>query len=633
MNIVFYTLLFKIELLVCDFIHHSIPEHRPIKDLNMYITTSTVKSAFVVIIIILSGMLLTVNAEINKTKPPFSLTLAQVKNWSPTSSSAEPTNVSTITLQARFIAHLDEKKLQLDERVKLLLAPDGMNNLANYIEPQDKFNLYNFTHWSYVDVLNWFTGEATVNVPAKPWIDTAHKNGVKVIGTVFFRPAQYGGNADTVAMMLEVDEYGNFPYANKLVEIALYYGFDGWLMNQETDLTVVKNANNEIVSGQFDYIKAAELAKKMQRFMAYLTKMAPEGMEIHWYDSMLLDGSVRWQNQLNELSSPFLQDDKITSDKVTDEVSGRVSDSIFLNYWWNADMVKESVEQAKNLERSAYDIYFGADLWPDRNAQRLFKRRAWLDALFTDNGNKGQSSIALFANNASFIFSGSDSLAAYSNFQYDANDYLSFYQSEVRLFSGDDLNVFLDDKPQNWPGLGRYIPAKSTLSQLPFSTSFNTGHGKFTANKGKIQQGAWHDVGQQDILPTWQFAVEGNKSLSVFFDFEQAYSGGNSLALRAKSIIKWSLIPLYKTAFVLDENSLLSVIFKHNSPTTSVWIWLETVDKVKIKYPLMSDTNQWSTVTVDLKHYQGKVIDKIGFMVLGQNYNLLSTNIGAVRIQ
>lgn len=599
----------------------------------MNVRTLTIKIILSIAFIALGSTLCTATAEINKTKPPFSLTLTQVKDWSPTSPFAESANVSTIALQDRIIAHLNEKQPTLDERVKLLLAPDGMNNLANYIEPQDKFNLYNFTHWSYVDVLNWFTGEATVNVPAKPWVDTAHKNGVKVIGTVFFRPAQYGGNVDTVAMMLEMDEYDRFPYADKLVEIALYYGFDGWLMNQETDLTFVKNDKNEIVEGQFDYVKAAELAKKMQRFMAYLTKAAPEGMEIHWYDSMLLDGSVRWQNQLNELSSPFLQDNKFISDKVTDEVGVRVSDSIFLNYWWNADMVKDSVKQVNSLNRSAYDMYFGADLWPDRNAQRLFQRRGWLDALFEESGTKGHSSIALFANNASFIFSGSKTLNAYSNFQQDTNDYLSYYQSEVRLFSGDDLNVYHDDEQPSWPGLGRYIPAQSTLSQLPFSTSFNTGHGKLTANKGKIQQGEWHDVSQQDILPTWQFAVEGNKNLSIFFDFEQAYNGGNSLALRARKPIKLSSMHLYKTAFVLNKNNHLSVTFKHNSPTTTVWVWLETVDKIMIKYPLISDTNQWSTVTVDLKHYQGKVIDKIGFMVLGQDSNLLSTNIGTMSIQ
>jgi len=568
-------------------------------------------------------------AEINKTKPPFSLTLEQVKNWSPTSQFADPKNVSTTKIQKRFVAQLNDRKSPLDEQVKLLLAPDGMNNLSNFIEPQNKFNLYNFTHWSYVDILNWFTGEETVNVPAKPWVDTAHKNGVKVIGTVFFRPAQYGGNADTVAMLLEMDEKGRFPYADKLIEVALYYGFDGWLMNQETDLTFVKNADNEIIEGQFDYDNAAKLANKMQSFMAYLTKIAPEDMEIHWYDAMLLDGSVRWQNQLNEHSSPFLQDNKTTFDKINE----RVSDSIFLNYWWNADMVKESVKQAKTLNRSVYDLYFGADLWPDRNAQRLFQRRQWLDTLFTEKGSKGQSSIALFANNASFMFSGSDTLDAYSDFQKDANDYLSYYQSEVRLFSGDDLNVYQDDDKPNWPGLGRYIPAKSILSELPFDTSFNTGHGKFVARKGEVQLGEWFDIGQQDILPTWQFAVQGNENLSVFFDFEQAYNGGSSLALRAKSTIKLDSIPLYKTAILLNESNQLSVTFKHNRPTTSVWVWLETADKVKIKYPLISDTNQWSTITVNLKHYQGKVIDKIGFMVLGQTSQLLSTNIGAMSIQ
>ena len=70
-----------------------------------------------------------------------------------------------------------------------------MNNLANYSGEENRFNLYNFTHWAYIDKLVWFGGTAsqTVHIPSAPWVNTAHKNGVQVFGNVFFAPTVFGG--------------------------------------------------------------------------------------------------------------------------------------------------------------------------------------------------------------------------------------------------------------------------------------------------------------------------------------------------------------------------------------------------------------------------------------------------------
>ena len=44
--------------------------------------------------------------------------------------------------------------------------------------------------------------------------------------------------------------------------------------------------------------------------------------------------------------------------------------------------------------------------------------------------------------------------------------------------------------------------------------------------QGKKTGGAWTDISRQDLLPTWQFAVQGSSSLQLSYDFEQAYQGG-----------------------------------------------------------------------------------------------------------
>jgi endo-beta-N-acetylglucosaminidase D len=575
-----------------------------------------------------------VYAEINRNKPPFSLTLAQVEQWSPNSTLADKNNVSSVPLNKRFVADLGNNNQPLDSDVKVLIAPDGMNNFANYLKEQNKFNLYNFTHWSHIDVLNWFAGTAneTVSLPSRPWVETAHKNGVKVIGTVYLSVAQYGGSVETVARLLQQDASGEFPLAKKLIAMAEFYGFDGWLINPETNLTYVKNGKGEVVKGKFEYKNAALLGEKMQVFMQYLTKIAPPAMEIHWYDSMLLDGSVKWQNELNPQNAPFLQNGE-----------QRMSDAMFMNYWWNSEMAEGSRDYAEKLGRSRYELYFGADLSPARNAQRIFERGDWLKALFPSQSdkqvNQAVSSIALFGNDVNFTFTGNKHTKAFSNFRHDEKDYRRFYDTETRLFAGDDLNLYSNDGSDQWSGIGRFVPAKSTLSQLPFNTSFNTGHGLFKAEQGKPVSGQWHDMTQQDILPTWQFAVDGNKATSVFYNFESAYRGGNSLAITSEKSQGISTIPLYESLFSLNGNSELSIAYQYDLPNDVVSLWLELDHDKIIYFPLTNAKerhdiakNNWLTVKHSLKDYQHNVVTRIGFSVGEHLVNDVAINIGLMEI-
>ena len=181
-------------------------------------------------------------------QPPFALTLQQTKAWTPHGTTASKANISQVALAKRLPAALTATQA-VNQQAQVLYAPDGMNNFGNYLQPQPKANLYSFSNWSQIDILNWFAGTAdlSVQIPARPWVETAHKNGVKVLGSVFLGIAQWGGNPDTVEKLLEQDAQGNFIMADQLLRIAGYYGFDGWLVNQETDLTVVKDAQNQLV--------------------------------------------------------------------------------------------------------------------------------------------------------------------------------------------------------------------------------------------------------------------------------------------------------------------------------------------------------------------------------------------------
>lgn len=568
-----------------------------------------------------------VSAEINNQSPPFSLTIEQALLWSEDAATVDVNNISQVALASRWQGG-NSLNDGTDSEAKVLLAPDGMNNFANYLQPQNRFNLYNFTHWSYIDTLNWFAGTATqtVNIPARPWVETAHKNGVKVIGTVFLGIAQWGGSADTVEAFLKRDENGDFIMAKQLVRIANFYRFDGWLINQETDLTVVKDAQGEIIAGEKDNARAKHLASEMLAFTKQLTALSGSELEIHWYDSMLMDGSVAWQNALTEKNQPFLQ---------TSVNEAKTSDAMFMNYWWNGAMVEQSRQRALELGRSPFDLYFGVDLWPQRNAQKAFTENRWIDAIFPQKGKAGLTSIALFANNFNFNFSGDKRTPAYSTFETEPSDVRRFYDTETRLFAGDDLNIAKTEQ-KGWRGLGAYITARSVINQLPFQTYFNTGHGTKLFEYGEVKhQQPWHDISQQDILPTWQFAVLGNTKTDIFFDFEQPFHGGSALTFQAQPSENSSIIPLFKTALKLQKSSKVKVFYRGNNQRdekTNPQFVVKFSDGSQVALPLIVDQSHWQQSQLDLSRFAGKTVVRIE-VELAKNNVATTLTLGGFRIE
>lgn len=491
---------------------------------------------------------------------PFALTVEQLLAWTP--DVADERNVARVPLAERFVdaGRGPDPQALLDPGVRVLIAPDGMDNFGNHLTPQPRFNLYTFTHWAQVDILNWFAGTArnTVNIPARPWVEAAHRNGVKVIGTVFFAPVAWGGSLATVEAFLREDGKGGFPAADRLVAIARHHAFDGWLINQETDLG------------------NPALGAKMARFMAYLTRIAPAPMEIHWYDAMLPNGRVVWQNQLNRRNAPLLQDGGV-----------RVSDAMFLNYQWTPEGLREGAALAERLGRSRYDLFIGADLWPKRkNAQAALQNRRWLRGLREKGTGRAFSSIALFAPNFNFNAPGE----GFGLFQSDPRDAALFYDGEVRLFAGDDRNMAAGGSAASavtgeWEGIAALVPARSTITRLPFRTSFNTGHGLVDVRHGRIVGGPWHDMSRQDILPSWQFAYTPGARLEIGYDFDRPYHGGNSLRVAPREASRRTVeIPLFLTALPVEPRTRLALTTQTASDGYAVRLTM--VDGRTADYPI-----------------------------------------------
>ena len=119
---------------------------------------------------------------------------------------------------------------------------------------------------------------------------------------------------------------------NKLVNIAVYYGFDGWFLNFESELKHVSSVNNLIL-----FVR--ELTNALHRLI-------PFGKVI-WYDSISCKtGKVQWQSRLTDVGMPFFNE----------------CDGFFTDYHWRKEYPKESIKFAAKNNRK-YAVFTGIDIW------------------------------------------------------------------------------------------------------------------------------------------------------------------------------------------------------------------------------------------------------------------------------
>ena len=206
-------------------------------------------------------------------------------------------------------------------------APHGLNTA----------NANVFSYWQYIDKLVYWggsSGEGLIVAPSADVIDAAHRNGVPVLGTVFFPQAAHGGKIEWLNDFLQKDAGGNFPMIDKLMEVAEYFGFDGWFINQETE------GGESDPNGPL----TADHAALMQEFIKAFKAKAGDSLEIMWYDSMTEAGEMDWQNALTSQNQAFL----IDGDK------NAVADSMFLNFWWTLEKMSEERMAMMNPEQREY---------------------------------------------------------------------------------------------------------------------------------------------------------------------------------------------------------------------------------------------------------------------------------------
>ena len=554
------------------------------------------------------------------------------------------------------------------------LAGDYGNAFFDSYPYTNEFSQYLFNFWQYTDYYGSWHGMPTeevpyemyqdergvtdawkyrkfefglINMPNPGYTNAAHKNGVLSIGCIFLPRT---GLKHT--KLLTQDEDGSFPYAEKLIEMCEYYGFDGFFINQEESIP----------------------STDIPLYKAFMKQMRDAGLYIQWYDSVVdPSGSVSYQNEFNSANAPFVYDQ---------ETDTQYSDSIFLNYWWNRgyNKLETSASYAESLGLDPLEVVFagieaGGDRWGQQYDLRL------------NIGEDGQPMNSIASLGSEFVHDGLD-----EDLDNGVNDNVAMrrekdefqwmtFERERRWWSGPfqdpsqasytaDRSTYPQNEAigvgtrenQDFDGVAAYVTERSVINGDTFVTNFNTGHGLEYAINGEISnEDEWSNINIQDILPTWQwwFETDGTKLNADFdygdeykrnydngkedvlgnegsfdFDLVGAYNGGSSLVVYGQ-VDAENFLHLYKTDLGVTDATKVDVTFKKTSEDNVGMklgvIFEDSTDQV-VKLDIADSaakSDGWVTSTVDLSGYAGKKVAAFGLVFDGEAEDY-QVNIGRI---
>ncbi|MGG7096746.1 endo-beta-N-acetylglucosaminidase [Clostridium sardiniense] len=521
--------------------------------------------------------------------------------WSPESDENARYNRGSIKLQDRFTGPVVNKNANKDAKIMNCALTNPQSDNAPS-QGGDTENAYAFSYWQYVDSYVYWggTSKGIFLVPTADVIDSGHKNGVPVLGTVGFPWGPGEGHVEQIREFLAKDKDGKFKVADKMIEMARFYGFDGWFINQES------------------YGCSKEDADLMVEFFTYMKETAPD-IRIGWYDSMTTEGPVKYQDSLNPLNVGFFQNE-----------GKRVTDEFFLNYNWDMpstsfpekSKVDMSVDTAKSVGRSQYDVYAGVEV-----QQNAYNDKFPVEHLLDENG-KLKTSLAMYCPNSTFSM---------------AKDVDDFYKHDQKFWVGPTGDPANTDTSEKWVGLSNYVADKSAINSLPFVTNFNLGHGKDYYIDGKLSRDKeWNNRAIQDYLPTWRWMVESNGSkLKPDFDRNDAYNGGSSLKIEGNLESKNpNHIKLYSTNLnIVDSSTELSLVYKTPLKENNMKIGLcfgDSYDDENFVFFDVKDgqAGQWNTAKISLANYVGKRVSAISLKFdSSEDINNYKINVGNISIE
>lgn len=195
-----------------------------------------------------------------------------------------------------------------------------------FITGTRKWDDYRFYHWAGIDYFCYFSHEF-ITIPTLPWINAAHINGVKVLGTIIVESSR----GRVLLEEILKSRYHMGSTVESLVLIAKSCQFEGWLLNVECALS-------------------EDQIPMLKEFVDHLTfrmhQDIPNGMVL-WYDSIIESGALSWQNELNDKNKSFFD----------------LCDGILINYTWNERNLERTVDILDNKGGDIHKVFIGIDVF------------------------------------------------------------------------------------------------------------------------------------------------------------------------------------------------------------------------------------------------------------------------------
>jgi hypothetical protein len=252
--------------------------------------------------------------------------LAELMEWRPVAGTPSPSPPGRLAKHAARVAD-GGANLPPRDAPQLLLCHDFrggyLGSDTGHFGSTADAEAYTVERWPSVDVFCFFA-HRMVAVPPAEWIAAAHRHGVPCIGTFIVEHS-----AEVLWPLLS----GALPpvaVAEQLARLAAHYGFDGWLLNIEVN---VPAATVPVV---LEWIAAVTLS---------CTQLIGPQAVVLWYDSVCVDGVIKYQNALSRRNVAF----------------ARRCHGLFSNYWWTPAMLTQSAELARAEGMSPAQVFHGTD--------------------------------------------------------------------------------------------------------------------------------------------------------------------------------------------------------------------------------------------------------------------------------
>lgn len=347
--------------------------------------------------------------------------------------------------------------------------------------------LWRFNHWAYVDLFVYYS-RYMVTVPPVGYIEAAHRHGTLVLGALVFQGEE--GAVELAKVLASFKTRAKA--ANQLAALAKFYGFDGWVVRCGVELAGGSGAASDVAAFLGDLTRATR-------------KILGQVSEVIWFDSVVRDGSLKEQSELNQENDQFF----------------RAAGAIFTSCQWDRNAPVRSAVKAGTRRT---DVFTGVDI----HGRNTFGGGGFQTHLALRAIKQGGTSAAIFAPSWTV--------------EKCPSNVDDPREIEDRFWTGPSARFGRDCVAQ-------YFKERAVITELPFSTSFDPGWGPRHVRNGVVKDNdRYFNMSQQQVQPSFMrtcVAAGDTTAAELCMSHDEAYNGSASI----------------KTNFAFSESRMLSGSF------------------------------------------------------------------------